>query len=92
MKWKKVFMAVAVVIGALLLNNAQAEEKWMTGDFHNHTTFTDGSWPMNDLIAQGVIASFAVADPAGLYKQGTAPTAFRNRLDCFINSEHGGIR
>ena len=33
-----------------------------------------------------------VFDPSGLYKQGTAPTAFRNGLDYFINSEHGGIR
>lgn len=66
--------------------------KWMAGDFHNHTTFTDGSWPMNDLTAPGVIATSAVSDSHTLYKQGTAPTGFRNGLDFFINSEHGGIR
>ncbi len=70
----------------------QASRKWMIGDFHNHTTFTDGSWPMNDLISPVVIAPGPVSDPAGLYKQGTGPTAFRNGLDFFTNSEHGGIR
>jgi hypothetical protein len=65
-------------------------EKWMAGDFHNHTTFTDGSWPMNDLTAPGAIAASRVADPSGLYRQGTASTGFRNGLDFFANSEHGG--
>ncbi len=32
------------------------------------------------------------SDTTGLYKQGTAPTGFRNGLDFFTNSEHGGIR
>jgi hypothetical protein len=67
-------------------------EKWMAGDFHNHTTFTDGSWPMNDLIGPTTIIPFPVSDTSGLYKQGTAPTAFRYGLDFFTNSEHGGIR
>ncbi len=67
-------------------------EKWMIGDFHNHTTFTDGSWPMNDLIGATTIAPYAFPDSNGLYKQGTAPTGFRNGLDFFTNSEHGGIR
>jgi hypothetical protein len=72
--------------------NRHCAEIWMIGDFHNHTTYTDGSWPMNDLIAPGVITPSAVSDASGLYKQGTAPTAFRNGLDFFTNSEHGGIR
>ena len=66
--------------------------QWMTGDFHNHTTFTDGSWPMNDLIGPATITPEAVADPSILYRQGTAPTGFRNGLDFFTNSEHGGYR
>jgi hypothetical protein len=64
--------------------------KWMSGDFHNHTTFTDGSWPMNDLGGPGQIVSAQVHDPSKLYKQGTASTGYRNGLDFFINSEHGG--
>ncbi len=68
------------------------EGKWMVGDFHNHTFFTDGSYPMNDLTAPGVIASTPVSDTSSLYMPGTAPTAFRNGLDFFINSEHGGVR
>ncbi len=70
----------------------ECHEKWMIGDFHNHTTFTDGSWPMNDLIGSTTIAPFAFPDTTGLYKQGTAATAFRNGLDFFTNSEHGGVR
>ncbi len=66
--------------------------KWMIGDFHNHTTFTDGSYPMNDLTGPTTITPFAVSDTSGLYKQGTAPTAFRNGLGFFTNSEHGGIQ
>lgn len=64
--------------------------QWMAGDFHNHTTFTDGSWSMNDLTAPRTIATAAVTDPATLYMQGTAPTAFRNGLGFITNSEHGG--
>ncbi len=73
-------------------DSRNCSEKWMIGDFHNHTTFTDGSWPMNDLTAATTIAASAVSDPSTLYKQGTAPTGFRNGLDFFTNSEHGGIR
>ena len=70
----------------------KSNEKWMVGDFHNHTTYTDGSWPMNDLTGLTTIIGHAVSDTTGLYRQGTAPTAFRNGLDFFTNSEHGGIR
>ena len=64
--------------------------QWMSGDFHNHTTFTDGSWPMNDLTGPYAITPTAVADASTLHKQGTAPSGFRNDLDFFTNSEHGG--
>ena len=66
----------------------------MIGDFHNHTTFTDGSWPMNDLLDPTTITPIAIPylSAGGVYRQGTAPTAFRNGLDFFTNSEHGGIR
>ena len=47
--------------------------KWMTGDFHQHTYYTDGSNPMNDLTAPGVIATSAVTDPVGLYRKGVMP-------------------
>ena len=69
-------------------------ERWMIGDFHNHTTFTDGSWPMNDLLGPATITPVAIPDVSagGVYKQGTAPNAFRNGIDFFANSEHGGIR
>ncbi len=87
-------LAVPLVVMAQSPKAAQnkASQKWMIGDFHNHTTFTDGSWPMNDLISPVVIAPEAVSDISSLYKQGTGPTAFRNGLDFFTNSEHGGIR
>lgn len=86
--------AVAAVLAVAIMSagTALAAERWMAGDFHNHTTYTDGSWPMNDLTAPGVIAAAAVADPSTLYRPGTAPTAFRNGLDFFTNSEHGGVR
>jgi hypothetical protein len=29
------------------------KRKWMSGDFHQHTFFTDGSWTMNDVIPTG---------------------------------------
>ncbi|MDD5761494.1 MAG: hypothetical protein PHP88_03175 [bacterium] len=70
----------------------EKHQKWMAGDFHNHTTYTDGSWPMNDLTGPATIIGSAVPSTTGLYKQGTAPTGFRNGLDFFTNSEHGGIR
>lgn len=66
--------------------------KWITGDFHQHTYFTDGSYPMNDLTAAGVIVTSAVTDPAGLYRKGVMPQGFRFGLDFQANSEHGGIR
>lgn len=73
-------------------DDSKKHEKWMAGDFHNHTTFTDGSWPMNDLTGPTTIIGYAVSSTTVLYKPGTAPTAFRNGLDFFTNSEHGGIR
>lgn len=67
-------------------------EKWMTGDLHQHTYFTDGSYPMNDLTASGTIAKVAVSETKGLYKKGVMPQGFRFGLDFQANSEHGGIR
>jgi hypothetical protein len=66
--------------------------RWMTGDFHQHTYFTDGSYPMNDLTASGVIATSAVSDPSTLYQKGVMPQGFRFGLDIQSNSEHGGLR
>lgn len=66
--------------------------RWMTGDFHQHTYFTDGSYPMNDLTAAGVIATSAVTDPSTLYRKGVMPQGFRFGLDIQSNSEHGGVR
>ncbi len=94
MNIKKRIGVVAVALSLFLAGNTIAgeNEKWMAGDFHNHTTYTDGSWPMNDLTAADTITPYAVSNTSGLYRQGTAPTAFRNGLDFFANSEHGGIR
>ena len=89
----KIGLAVlALSVAATAPALASEKGKWMIGDLHNHTTFTDGSWPMNDLIAPDTIAPKAVKDISTLYKQGTAATAFRNGLDFFANSEHGGVR
>jgi hypothetical protein len=86
-------MAVSLAIPSLSMgSDSKKQGKWMIGDFHNHTTFTDGSWPMNDLTGPTTIAPQAYPNTAGLFKQGTAPTGFRNGLDFFTNSEHGGIR
>lgn len=95
-------LKVAALAGAMCLvvsglnpvcaKSPKADGKWMAGDLHNHTTFTDGSWPMNDLTDATTITPDPVSDISSLYKQGTASTGFRNGLDFFVNSEHGGIR
>jgi hypothetical protein len=90
--------ALVAIVSATMLGAAgsslaaQLAEKWMTGDFHQHTTFTDGSYPMNDLTAPGTIAPYAVNDPVGLFRKGVMPQGFRFGLDFQANSEHGGIR
>jgi len=71
------------------LGNRHVAERWMTGDFHQHSYFTDGSHPMNDLDAEGVPATSARAVP---WRKGVMPEGFRNGLDFQANSEHGGIR
>jgi hypothetical protein len=78
--------------GPVIAGHKKITEKWMTGDLHQHTYFTDGSYPMNDLTAPNVIASQAVSDPTGLYKKGVMPQGYRFGLDFQANSEHGGIR
>ena len=85
--------AAGLALSLVIAGNVFAgEEKWMTGDFHQHTYFTDGSYPMNDLTAPGTIAPFAVTDTAGLYRKGVMPSGFRNGLNFQANSEHGGLR
>lgn len=75
-----VFLLPAVGLGA---------ERWMTGDFHQHSYFTDGSWPMNDLDASGQPLTTAQDVLPDGYKQGVLPTGYRNGLDFQANSEHG---
>jgi hypothetical protein len=92
MKLKKKVTAAVLAACVLSAGIAPAAEKWMTGDFHQHTFFTDGSYPMNDLTAPGVIATSAWNDAAGLYQKGVMPQGFRFGLDFQANSEHGGLR
>jgi len=102
MQKKALFALFAIVLCFTLSGVSQAAEKrhertgsegkWMTGDFHQHTTFTDGSYPMNDLTAPGGIATEAIMDPTGLFRKGVMPQGFRFGLDFQANSEHGGIR
>lgn len=54
-----VYYVTVLAVAALSAGNATAAEKWMTGDIHQHTYFTDGSYPMNDLTAARVIAASA---------------------------------
>lgn len=81
-----------LALSVALAGTACAGEKWMTGDFHQHTYFTDGSYPMNDLTAPGVVTTSAITDPTGLFRKGVMPQGFRFGLDFQTNSEHGGIR
>lgn len=92
MKKQHRICAALIAVSMLSTGCAFAAEKWMAGDLHQHTTYTDGSYPMNDLTAAGVIATSAWANPAGLYRKGVMPQGFRFGLDFQANSEHGGIR
>jgi hypothetical protein len=92
MKVNKKICATVLAVAALSAGNSLAAEKWMTGDIHQHTTFTDGSFPMNDLSAPGTIVQAAWGNAAGLYRKGVMPQGFRFGLDFQANSEHGGIR
>jgi len=85
-------ICAVLAIAMLSAGSAIAAEKWMTGDFHQHTYYTDGSYPMNDLTAANVIATNAWNDPTGLYRKGVMPSGFRFGLDFQANSEHGGVR
>jgi len=101
MNIKKKIGAAAVALSVLLAGNVFAEEKWMTGDWHQHTFFTDGTNSMGDVrIGAGptftILNGPAVNDPkaifpAGDYK-GVIPQGFRYGLDFQANSEHGGNR
>ena len=90
--YTKIKSGMAALVVAACCGTALAAEKWMIGDFHQHTYFTDGSYPMNDLTAADTIATTAVTDPTTLYQKGVMPTGFRNGLDFQANSEHGGVR
>lgn len=90
MKANRKVCAAVLAVAMLSAGSALAAEKWMTGDFHQHTTYTDGSYPMNDLTAPGVIATSPWKDPAGLYRSGVMPQGYRFGVDFQANSEHGG--
>lgn len=94
MKANKKICATVIAVAMLSAGSAIAAEKWMIGDFHQHTYFTDGSYPMNDLVSAGNIASSAVTGSARatLYQKGVMPQGFEFGLDFQANSEHGGIR
>lgn len=64
-------------------------ERWMTGDFHQHSYFTDGSWPMNDLDPSGLPVNTPLNPLPPGYTQGVLPTGYRYGLDFQANSEHG---
>lgn len=93
MKLASALLALGLsVANPLSAGEKKIAEKWLTGDIHQHSYFTDGSYPINDLIAQGVIAN--IATPRGsegtLYRKGVMPQGFRFGLDFQANSEHGG--
>lgn len=90
MKTNRKAAAAVIAIAILSAGSAIAAEKWVTGDFHQHTYLTDGSWPMNDLDASGTPVTSALSVLPNGYKQGVIPTGFRFGLDFQANSEHGG--
>lgn len=94
MKAKNTVYVTVLTVAALSAGNATAAEQWMLGDIHQHSYFTDGSYPMNDLTAARVIAASAWTkeNVPYLYRKGVMPTGFRFGLDFQANSEHGGIR
>ncbi len=86
MFFTNLFLALTLLLPSLGLG----AERWMTGDFHQHSYFTDGSWPMNDLDSSGQpVTSPQEVLPNG-YTQGVLPTGYRYGLDFQANSEHGG--
>ena len=85
-------LACISAVPALADDHDGRHSKWLTGDFHQHTYFTDGNYPMNDLTAPGTIATSPWKDPTGLFRKGVMPSGFRFGLDFQANSEHGGIR
>ncbi|MFA7061931.1 MAG: hypothetical protein WC156_14080, partial [Pedobacter sp.] len=86
--------AAVLAVTMLTAGSALTAEKWMVGDWHQHTTYTDGSYPMNDLTSATTISSSAVTGPAraSLYKKGVMPQGYEFGVDFQANSEHGGIR
>lgn len=88
---KKMFLTNLMLALTLLLPSlGLGAERWMTGDFHQHSYLTDGSWPINDLDSSGQpVTSPQDVLPNG-YTQGVLPTGYRYGLDFQANSEHGG--
>jgi hypothetical protein len=86
-KQKQVSLAVAAAMGALTLAAAvtstgasaagKTPGKYVAGDFHNHTTCSDGSISMQKLVKK-------VTDKAG--NNGDTPWG----LDWFVQAGHGG--
>jgi hypothetical protein len=95
-------IAAAVLATAMLsAGSAFAAEQWMTGDWHQHTFFTDGTnlmgdvdmnTPANPVILNGQRVTDPKATfPTNAYK-GVIPQGFRYGLTFQANSEHGGNR
>jgi hypothetical protein len=85
----------------LAAGSALAAEQWMTGDWHQHSWFTDSTnfmgdvdmnTPANPIILNGP----SVTDPKATFATGTykgvIPQGFRYGLNFQANSEHGGNR
>ncbi len=104
MKANRKVVAAVFAVAALSAGNALAGEKWMTGDWHQHTVFTDGSNIMGDISIDKTVSPPAftiqngalVTDPKAVFPansyKGVIPQGFRYGLDFQANSEHGGGR
>lgn len=89
MRFFRNIVTAALAVSIAFAGSVSAAEKWMTGDIHQHSYFTDGSWTINDLDSAGNPMLTPVEHPS---KQGVMPTGYRNGLDFQANSEHGGVR
>ena len=45
-------MSLLFVISIAIATNLNAQPGYITGDFHQHTTFTDGSWSMSHMFSK----------------------------------------
>ncbi|MBI1353152.1 MAG: hypothetical protein GC160_02315 [Acidobacteria bacterium] len=46
-------IAVALLTGLAVTKPAAAPGRWMAGDFHQHSTFTDGAFPTDQVLIKG---------------------------------------